>query len=338
MFNLISSSKPVILGTLFSLLFLTISFGVKAQPTKSKAKDTAEITVDCATDTVTAALESVAVTTPVTITIIGTCEESVFILRDHVTLVGNTPADGIAPAGADPAVFAVGASQISLQSLTLTGGSIGLGCVNGSVVHASEITVSGATFAGVLAQDGGFCEIANSTIDDSTIGILSKSNGDVLVLSSVIENNDFAGVLASTNGALTLTATFGGVIPVTLRNNARGGSVSMGSTIELGNAIIEDNDDDGLSISAGGTFMINVGSTAIIRRNGGDGLSFSPNTSAFFFSTDFDIINNVGFGVNCDAGDNRPPRGNVSISGTPSTLAGNNGDGDDDEFSGNCPL
>ena len=296
--------------------------------------DGVEITVDCAAgDTVTAALASVAVTTPVTITIQGICTEGVAVFRDDVILRGSTPADGITAAGGGFAVFVFGVT-VSLQSLTLSGGSapFGLGCLAGSVVFASDITVVAGTVAGVVATEGAVCQLTDSTINGSLFGMMINTNSQATLRSSVIQDSTFAAVIVEASGSLVLDAV---IFPVgtasILRRNGTGGTVSLNSSIHLGNAIIEDN-GTGLEILPGGALLVGFNDTVIIRNNVGDGLTFSPNTSAIFSSSDFTISGNGGFGVNCDAVDNGPARGTVSITGGPSTNTGNTSGA----LSGNC--
>ncbi len=298
---------------------------IDALETRVDAQEEVEITVDCAAgDTVTAALASVARTTPVTITIQGICTEGVGVFRDDVILRGSTPADGITGAGGGFAVFVSGRTVL-LESLTISGGTstYGLGCLQGSVVIASDITVMAGTVAGVLATEGAVCQLTNSTINGGLVGMNINANSHATLRSSIIQNSTVDAVIVEDNGSLLLGAT---IIPAgtasILRNNGSAGNVSLNSSIQLSNAIIEDN-GDGLAILPGGTLLVGSFDTAIIRNNGGDGLRFSPNTSAIFSSSDFTISGHPGFGLNCDAGDNGPARGNVSITGGPTTNTGN---------------
>ena len=128
------------------------------------------LTVDCGLgQTITAALASAADSdAPLTITVLGICEESVRIRRDDVTIVGGEPNAGLKSVGFGFAMIN-GTSRILIDSLQIdnSDGAWAMACFTHSQAVARNVTITGG-FRGIFAEGGGNCRIRDSLITGST--------------------------------------------------------------------------------------------------------------------------------------------------------------------------
>jgi hypothetical protein len=123
-----------------------------------------------------------------TVIVRGTCNESVAVERSDVTLRGDP---GAVISGPDPAVdtvFVTG-SQVTIESLTITGGRNGV-----TALGATGLTVRNATIQGTGRGGVSFIAGANGTVDGCTIRGNVRDGVSVLgaaasVMNSVITEN-----------------------------------------------------------------------------------------------------------------------------------------------------
>ena len=88
-----------------------------------------------------------------TIVILGTCDESVTIARDNVTLRAGAPGAGLHSTSMEQDLVRLnGARNLTLADLNLQGGRIGLKTENGASFSASGLDISGAAY-GVMMND-----------------------------------------------------------------------------------------------------------------------------------------------------------------------------------------
>jgi hypothetical protein len=154
---------------------------LSSTPTAIRAEDTtgSSVAIDCATGSIQAALDAGATT----ITIDGVCSEAVSITRSGVTLLAEgTGTDGIEGIINDgnPALSIVGASQVSIQGLTITedvtttnNDESCLQVISGANVTFSSVTVTDCSDIGVevvLKSSVEFTGAANS-ITASNVGL-----------------------------------------------------------------------------------------------------------------------------------------------------------------------
>lgn len=302
------------------------------------ATDSSPLTVgvDCGVgQTVTAALAQGANRRAVTIVISGVCAESVTIARDDVTLIGESPADGLqAPASGAGPVAVVGAQRVNLRQLTLQGGQFGLSLRLGAVVMATDVRITGAG-TGIYISEGS-SRLLRSTVEDSVGTNISVSvGGHVLLLSSVVRNAGFHGLgvnggsaelddtTIEQNGAAGVIALTGG--RVVIRNNSRilgnpesgislhgasvrvdGGQIAnnrfgiagWGGTVELVGTTIENNEMSGVQVSGGS--RINIQGRTIIRGNRDFGIRLGDTSVVGSDNSEEAQITGNGTGIFCD--------------------------------------
>jgi hypothetical protein len=339
------------------------------------------VTVDCgAGGNLQHAIDTADVTQPLTVTIKGTCVASVSVLRDNVTLQAGSAGSGITSDGTGPALQ-VGARDVSLQGLTLTGGipatllaSSGAsiqanddhivgdvaagdnanaylvnvtvdhcqgvsakggatvfisggsitGCgvataLGGSMFLRDGVRVTNAQHAGVSASNGGSIVIDGATISNAGIWGVVADGGSVRVSgnTTVVSGSGFAGVVAANGGTAVV------MNGAQISGNPVGVFAQAGGHLQIasdggGGAIIERNSRDGVRLVGASSLLI--GGQAVVRDNGGDGISVSDTSVAVF--DDATVTGNAGRGVHCDG----PPSVAVirgSTTGVTGNAAGN---------------
>lgn len=257
--------------------------------------DPIEILVDCtAQETIADAMASVGNSdAPLTITIRGMCNENLSIQRDDVTLIGETPVDGIK--GGISVIG--GTARININSLSIENTGAGLGCFHNSGLLAVDVTITGGN-TGVFAFDGGQCRLINSIIDGSRTGILVANHSHVDLEGTQVLNSILRGVNAFSGGSLTAqrgTEFIGNNVGLVFSTNSSG---------YLHEVLISNGNSDGLVVRSGAT--VKFTGSSLIKSNGGDGMSLESNATAeafgtFVTTTKVQIINNDGDGIRCDS-------------------------------------
>jgi hypothetical protein len=271
------------------------------------------LTVDCgAGQSVDTALDGADPTEPVTITIKGTCNEAVFIGRDDVTLNANAPGDGIsAPAGANSALSLNGAQRITLNQLTLTGGTWTLLASNGSGFYGDGLHISGGTNTGVGIDLGASGQLHNSTVDNSHQGVNVSAGGSLSIDGGTVSNSVTFGVSAD-GGHLRLD---GGL--VISHTGWNGIFATHGGSVEAGDTTVETSGQSAV-LAYNGSAIHLFGHGVLIDHNIGQGVS-ATGSSAVQIQDGVRIANNGFAGVTA-SGD-----GSLQITGA--TIADNNGQG-----------
>jgi len=255
-----------------------------------------------------------------TITIEGTCIESVTISRDDVTLVGASPGDGLqAPDATSNPVQVTGAQRVTLSQLRLQGGIQGLAVTHGAAVSASNLSVVGANWG--IGVDGAVFQCGDCTVEGNSMGVGVNLGSRVALWHSTVRNNDHHGVFVNGGSVLLNNTTvernagagvFGwnggqiGVSGSTIKGNLGGGitlqlatvQVDQGSFItgnsqsgiglyfgaraNLRHVTIEDN-DGGVTANGGSVVLLGGDTEAtatIIRGNHGDGVQLHDTSVA----------------------------------------------------------
>lgn len=251
-------------------------------------------TVDCnRNQRIVAALAQGDFRVPVVINVRGTCPESVRITRDKVTLRGDPAAEIVAPTQ-NVDVVVIEARDVTLQNLTLTGGSFGVRNNQGFSLMVSNCVIQdtrsngfqgfvgdarimntvirNAGGAGVSLSRGASAGISQNSqiVDNAGPGILADRNATVVVTSSTISGNGSTGVQlqSGSNGSVS-----GSVIEGNGTDNARPGagiSVSQSQAVMLDWNTIRYNRQDGVIVTAGGSATIDDNTIA---ENGGHGVN-----------------------------------------------------------------
>jgi len=261
-----------------------------------------EMYVDCsAGDTVSGAIASAGgMPNSLIITVSGTCYESVFIFRSNVTLVGENPSDGIS--GNFSILASRGASHIEVESMTLGGGSVGLGCFSGATVTARNVNIVNSG-TGVMAFYGGNCDISDSTIDNNGHGLTLGSNSQVWlrgvdVTTSAISTTSNMGANVLTGSSLSLGRSPTDFSPTTFSNYYRGLQVTANGSVRILQAIFENNVADGIWADSGSSVFFESSSNAEVRNNGRFGISIG-NLSSASLNGVLNISDNAILGLYC---------------------------------------
>ncbi len=268
-----------------------------------------EIEVDCAAgETVTAALASVEGSrAPLTIKINGICTESVFITRDgDTTIKGSSTLDGLlAPVACTGAVINVIGAQVTLDTLSIDGGGIGVNVAGASTALVINAEIRNYCFAGLNAV--GIASLTNSLVTagtgDGFVGVSSAANGNIGISNTVIQNN-IVGVRAINGGVLGL---LNGTV---VQDNTTVGASVVGGSLIMAGALIHDNGSGGVLVTAGGTLNMATFTPTdinVIRDNSNHGLFIGETSSATFAGINDTIIDNSGWGIACEVGSNYNP-------------------------------
>jgi hypothetical protein len=233
------------------------------------------VTVDCgAGQTVQHAIDTADPAQPLTVTIVGTCTESVALFRDNVTLQAAASGGGISSSsgGGDPALT-VGGRNVSLQGLALAGnGAPSLVTASGATVQTNDLHVTGG---GVDAGESSSLGLANVTIDNCQGGLGANTGATVYLYGGSITG---CGVKAFTGGRVFLRngvsvtgARFHGVDAVdggsvviesaTLSNDGNSGALAEGGgniVVEGADTVVSGNTFAGVQATDGGTATIGV--------------------------------------------------------------------------------
>jgi len=208
------------------------SFGLS---TAVAAEPTITVNVDCNRgESIAKALSMGEARKPLLVVVRGTCNESVSISSDDVTLRGES---GGAINGPDPLVttLTVSANRVTIEDLSVSGGRngiLGLG--------ASQLTVRGTTVQstgrnGIVYSSGSNGTIDNCTIQSNPRDGIGLDMASATITNSTIRSNARIGILVSIGGAAR--------IGVDIRNDAGGNT-------------IQQNGANGIVVSTGGYALI----------------------------------------------------------------------------------
>lgn len=267
------------------------------------------LTVDCgAGQSVNKALDGAGPTEPVTITIKGICNEAVFIGRDDVTLKANAPGDGIAaPAGASSALSLNGAQRVTLNQLTLTGGTWTLLASNGSGFYGDGLKISGATNTSVAIDLGTSGQLHNPTVDNSNQGVNVSAGGSLSIDGGTVSNSATFGV-STDGGHLRL----GGGLVIS-HSSSYGVFATHGGTVEAGDTTVETSGQSGV-LAYNGSAIHLFGNGVLVDHNSGQGVE-ANGSAAVQIQNGVRITNNALAGVSA-SGDSSLQIGGATITGT----------------------
>lgn len=301
---------------------------------KVKRLSAQKFDVDCSagelvSDALASASKSAA---SVTINFTGVCVDNLHITRSNVTIKGESLADEIqSPDGISITVFVENAaSSVILESFTLSGGEVLLGCDDSSNVVARNMEFRDAA-TGVAGVAGGSCVIINASFQNFTGAAAAAINAGSVILSGDVTVENSFGVVATRSGSITLSnLLFNDPIQnfdpngVVIRNNLFGLVVTANGSAEIAGTTFENNTLSGVNIERGGAAFFNAGNiiTNKIRNNGSDGVFVNRLSIVEFQDDTNQITNNNGFGVNC-----LQPSVFTPFLGSPGDVSGN-GSGD----------
>jgi parallel beta helix pectate lyase-like protein len=290
-------------GMLGSLFVLVATSTALAQDAQEKPR---VVNVDCTQgETISRAFTRGNENRPLLVLVRGTCNESVLIDRNDVTLRGETGFGG-GIAGPDPSVdtVTVTASRVAIEDLTIAGGRNGISAVGAAGMNVRNATVQSTGRTGVAFLSG-----ASGAIDGSTIRLNARDGVAVnaaaaTVRNSTISQNSRVGVTVIQGGAAfigtdTTLLPAGNTIS---QNGGTGISVSNGATATIAMNRIDSNGADPSSTSGRSGVGItrataDIAGGNVISGNAGQGISavsssVSIGNPAFSFSSVNTITNN----------------------------------------------
>ncbi len=251
------------------------------------------LTVDCNSgQTVGSALQQAgARTSRVTITVVGVCMEAVAISRNNTTL-RSTTGGGLQAPSAQANVLSIGANDVTIAGLTLSGGR-GVQINSRSNVSIVNSQVIGSAFHGVSIFSA-VVDVRNSTVSGSAVVGIQAMSGSILRLhNSAVENNAFGVDVA--NGSFALLD--GGTLV-----DGGGVSVSFGSNLQVGNATVTNSAGPGIQLTGGSVAHFGFGGgLGVIRDNASHGMLLRDTSvaSSLFSGGAAQITDNGGLGVYC---------------------------------------
>lgn len=230
----------------------------------------ANVTADCtgapATFTsITAAMNTLDVTGPHTLTVIGTCTENVNIsARDRLTIQGSatTPSGIHAAVAGAPAVNVERSHGIALRQLTISGANRTLSAHNQSELTLQAVTIENSTGSGLTILDetlvtlGGNSAAQSVLIHNSVVGITVDNGSLVSNGFLTVEDNAFTGVDVDAGSVVLLGQRPGpsGGVNVIRNNGANGIFAHARSKVEISSKNrIEGNTLNGILLFDGAT-------------------------------------------------------------------------------------
>lgn len=263
--------------------------------TAAQAAQPQTFTVDCAKgQTISAAIERGDERKPMVLIVQGTCNENVAITRDDVTLQGDATKGVVinGPSG-QPSIAVRGASRVSLDRLTVRGGTQGITLVGGSNIEITNSDIQYAATQGIGITGTSTVFVVNCNIQNNTRTGINVTQGNVSISNSQISNNAGDGVRAfrgssvSLNGGSVSTNAFAGVNvqssemtitgstiagngtnaaqPVNLRSGVSG----LAASITISNTTVRDNAFAGVLAAAGGFLDLR---SSTVTGNSGNGV------------------------------------------------------------------
>lgn len=254
-------------------------------------------------ETIQAAIN--AATSPVTISVTGTCEENLLIneFHDYLRLVvptGQTATIG----GQNPglptiAILGKGVTighpvsgdpdNLLKGSLTIKGNFDGIQVIRGGTAFIEFITIKETGRHGIIVAMNSFAHIVNSTIQgnqedgvvvdtNSLVRIGIRSSADSAAIANTIEGN--------ANGVTVARSSTAQIVGNTIRNNSNDGiRVAKVSQADISNNVIEGNGRNGILVTQNSG--VNLG------RDTGDTIFDLPNSST---------VPNGAYGLQCEIG------------------------------------
>jgi parallel beta-helix repeat protein len=199
------------------------------------------VTVDCSSgQTISQALQQIP-GDPLTITVKGTCNENVVIIRDDVTLIGDPSGGGINGIDPNSDTINVRASRTVINGLTVTGKRSGINVGGGATIQNCTIQNTGRI--GIVFYHGGHGTVDQCVIQANESYGIYIEGASATVTNSTISSNA-TGIMVQFGGArigITDRSQYAGN---TISNNqgdgihiSHSGSASIGGNTINGNGI-----------------------------------------------------------------------------------------------------
>jgi hypothetical protein len=233
----------------------------------------ANVAVDCTKKaSVNVALGKLDRSVANTVTITGTCTEDVVVSAHRdLTIVGNAGAGLIASVlsgnTATNTVTVNGNSRVTLQSLSITGGSQGVYCDDRSTCVLKNIAIQGGQDGGLSVQKQSSADVLDGSIVNSQnngVGVFGASSVNVRSDSSPnpVQISGHANF-----GLVVQDGSFARVDGATISSNGTGASADRGAVLKLLGTNVSGNTGDGVIVRASSLQI-----TGSVTNNGNNGI------------------------------------------------------------------
>ena len=248
-----------------------LAVGMALMPmTVAAKKPSGNVTVDCdAGQSVQAALDKASLSVPLTLTVVGTCEEDVTIRRDDVGIYGNDNAT------VNGTFWLFGSQRIVIGNITVSGLGYGVHAIGSEVTLNKASIVQNEGWAAVVASQNSSLTTHDSSVSDNHGSGVFVGHSSSLVASTntVINNNAEAGVIVDVSSSALLWdgAAIGG--------NGVGVTSALRSSVDLENANVSNNTFRGIYVNEGGA--VRLRGENVISGNNGEGVFCNDTESSF---------------------------------------------------------
>lgn len=259
-----------------------------------------------------------------TIRITGVCTENVSVIRGRIRFVGAGTGATIQAANANQPVisFVMGYSKdgyLSLNNLTITGGSSGVNVNLGNMLFVNGCVISNNS-SGINISANSITRILGTVIENNA-GDAVNGNGDAYISiggGTQIQNNGGHGLRLQSSSADVSGST-------QITNNGAGiGTIGLyaGSKLRLSNATIANNTRGIFAVNGSQVWLDNG---AVITGNQGNGIAVNDTSvvGKLRSTTNVQITNNQGWGISCSGAPGAAQLAQFPPSGFAINLTGN---------------
>jgi parallel beta-helix repeat protein len=295
-------NKPANRGALLAL----IAGAFLGNTAAAASSEPRTVTVNCsAGKTLAKALERGNEDRPLLVLVRGTCNETVTIDRDDVTLRGEAGFAG-AIVGPDPAAdtLTILSSRVAIEDLAISGGRNGIvsGGAGRLAIRGTTVQLTGRTGIVVGSSSG-------ATIDGSTIQLnprdgVSVEGSQATIINSSVSQNGRVGVFVGVGASVRVGIdNANNAAPSTVsQNGASGINVFLGGAALIGNSTVTQNGADPASTTGRSGISVTQGTADIagsntVANNAGQGIFVRSGTvqignTSFAFSSANTITGN----------------------------------------------
>ena len=174
-----------------------LAVGIALMPLSALAKKpSGDVTVDCdAGQSIQAALNKASQSVPLTLNVMGSCEEVVDIKRDDVSVNGNNNAV------ISGTIYLRGANRITIENITVTGPGLGVSVIGSNYVQLlNAIITENEDWTAVVANESSSLKIWNSEISHN------HGNGVFIGIGSSLVTSGGSRVYDNQNMGISLAA------------------------------------------------------------------------------------------------------------------------------------
>jgi hypothetical protein len=250
--------------------------GLCAWPSAGSAQNVTAVDCHADSNALTQALQSAA--PKATFLVSGTCRESATVTTDDIVIDGQhqTILDG---AGSGEAVLTIDAARrITIQNLTVRGGTDGVVARRGATVIMRQVTATDNTDDGIQLETNAVAQLTDCTL---------QRNGDYGL--EVAQNST-----VNLCGTTQATANDSGMLIVDMSHGDIGAPAYCGATPST--VQVQDNAEDGIVVIRASNLSIVAESTVTVTDNGDDGLHVTDGAALRIMDSTVRVENNGAAG------------------------------------------